>query len=461
MKILYTLRPVAWLVIVASLFQFPTIASPEQATNNGGNANKVWIPGWKSAPPISKGRTGHGTLVIKDTLHVIGGADKDTYFSVNEYSRINQDGSLTDWSRGKHELNVGRAFHGVAQLGRYVYVVGGSRTDVEGLLDSIERAEVKEDGTIGKWTLEKTTLNIPRRCVHVAVIGDYLYAVGGFGGTLLDSIERAKVKEDGSLSEWEVMIDTMQHRRYVHAVKPIGDKLYVLGGHDKSGGMGISSVEWAQSDKEGMFEPWQLLKSMQQIRYGLEAAVHGEYIYAMGGIDGIRHLASIEKGRLSKDGGVTDWKYTTSLPAARGSFGAAVYKGGIYIVSGSTDKDLTNEVVFAFFNEQGDIGYWGTEDEANRIKKEEAERLRKIEQRYPNKAKIIERLNAGQISFLKVQRKDGMVAWLAVPAGGYMKGMYLRFSNGTMMADYFNKTLNRKFRAVMFVRDLYPVEEVD
>lgn len=463
MKIRNRLRFLMWSVIFALILLPASALSLEQppAITNSTHAGKVWVPGWKSAPPISKGRTGHGALVIKDVLHIIGGADKETYFSATEYSRINKDGSLTSWSSGEHGLNIGRAFHGVAQVGRYVYVVGGSRADVEGLLDSAERAEIKEDGTIGEWTLEKTKLNIPRRCVHLAVIGGYVYAVGGFGGKMLDSIERARVEEDGSLSEWEMLIDGMHDPRYVHAVKAVGDRLYVLGGHDKSGGFGISSAEWAQTDGEGMFYPWELTKELQQIRFGLEAAIHGEYIYSLGGIDGIMYLSSIEKGRLSKDGGVTGWKYTTSLPEARGSFGSAVSKDAIYIVSGSTDKDLTNEVAYAFFNDQGDIGYWGTQDEADKIKNEKAERLRKVEHKYPNKAKIIERLRAGRISFLKVQRKDGMMAWLAVPAGGYMEGMHLRFSNGNMVTNHFSKSLNRRFRALMFVRDLYPVEALE
>lgn len=443
------LRRLAWLLVLLLI------------PGAGGAAGKAWIPGWKSAPAISAPRTGHGLLVIGETLHVIGGADRDTYFSATEYARIQPDGGLSAWRRGEHELKVGRAFHGVARAGGHVYAVGGSRTDVEGLLDSVERAEILEDGTLGPWTLEKTRLNIPRRCVHVAVIGDYLYAVGGFGGILLDSVERARIEPDGGLGEWELLIDTMLERRYVHAVEAVGGRLYVLGGHDKSGGMGIPSVEWAQSDGEGMFEPWRPARPMRQNRFGLEAAVHGGYLYALGGLDGVRHLAGVEKGRLSAHGGVTGWEYTTSLPGARGSFGAAVYRDGIYIVGGSTDKDLTNEVAYAFFNDRGDIGYWGTQEEAARIKKERAERRRKIERRYPHEAKIIERLGAGRISFLKVQREDGMVAWLAVPAGGYQVGMRLRFSNGTMMAGFFSKTLNRRFRTLMFVRDLYPVEGMD
>ncbi len=238
MKILKVLHCSAWFLSALFLFQSPSIAAPITTDE------KAWIPGWKSGPALSMERTGHAALVIQDRLYLIGGTNKEVYISRVEYSHIGPDGSLSAWQYAKHKLNVGRSYHGVAHVGGYVYVVGGSRTNVKGLLDSVERAAVNPDGSIGPWVLEKNKLNIARRCVHIAHINGYLYAVGGFGGKLLDSIERARIEADGSLGEWELLSDPMQYARYVHAVKNVGDKLYVLGGHDKSAGVGIASVEW-------------------------------------------------------------------------------------------------------------------------------------------------------------------------------------------------------------------------
>ncbi len=419
---------------------------------------KAWIPGWKSGPALSMARTGHVALMIQDRLYLIGGTDKESYISRVEYSHIAPDGTLSAWQYAKHGLNIGRSYHGVVHVGRYIYAIGGSSTNVEGLLSSVERAEVYPDGSIGAWQLEKMELNIARRCVHVVQINGYLYAVGGFGGKLLDTIERAKIKADGSLGEWELLSDAMQYARYVHAVKSVGDRLYVLGGHDKSAGVGIASVEWSQQDEEGMFKPWQLLPEMQKNRYGLEAAMHNGYIYAMGGIDGTMHLASIEKGRLAEDGTIAGWQQTTALPDARGSFASVVYQDTIYILGGSVGEELTRDVAFAFFNSQGDIGYWGGQEEAERVRKEKNSKLQQLKRRYPNKVKVIERLHAGQFNLLQVKRDDGMQAWLVVPPGVYVKGMTVRFANGNLYPNYYNPTLKRQFRMVMFVKDLIPVE---
>ncbi len=440
----------AWLLFPLFLFQSLASAAPVDG--------KVWIPGWKSGPALSMERTGAAAITIQDRLYLIGGTNKETYISRVEYSHIGFDGALSDWKYSQSKLNVGRSYHGVVHVGRYVYAIGGSRTNVKGLLDSVERAEVSPDGTIGSWKMEKTKLNIARRCVHVVHINGYIYAVGGFGGKLLDTIERVKVEADGTLGEWELLSDSMQDARYVHAVKSVGDKLYVLGGHDKSAGVGIASAEWSQQDDDGMFEPWQMTSEMQKNRYGLEAVVHNGYIYSMGGIDGIMHLASIEKGRLTEKEGITGWQYTTALPNARGSFGSVVYKDAVYILGGSIGEHLTNDVAFAFFNEQGDIGYWGTAEEAEKIRKEKANKLQQLNKSYPNKVKVVDYLHAGQFSLLQVERADGMQAWLVVPSGNYAKGMFIRFANGNLYPNYYNATLKKRFQIVMFVKDLTPVE---
>ncbi len=449
MKIFKIVRHAAWLFLAFSLSQSPVVA---------GSDERVWIPGWRSGPALSMARTGHAALMIQDRLYLIGGTNKERYISRIEQSRIAPDGTLSAWQYAEHELNVGRAYHGVAHTGRYIYAIGGSSTNVKGLLDSVERAEVNPDGTIGAWHLEKSRLNIARRCVHVVHIDGYLYAVGGFGGKLLDSIERAKIEADGSLGEWELLSDAMQYARYVHAAKSVGDRLYVLGGHDKSAGVGIASVEWAQQDDEGMFNPWQTTAAMRKNRYGLEAAIHKGYIYAMGGIDGQIHLASIEKGRLLEDGTITDWQPTTALPGARGVFSSVIYRDALYILGGSVGEDLTDDVAFAFFNRQGDLGYWGSPEEAEKARKAEARKLQQLQQRYPNRVKVVEQLHGGQFNLLLVERPDGMQAWLVVPPGAYAKGMTIRFADGNLYPNYYNPTLKRRFQVVMFVKDLIPVE---
>ena len=113
---LYICRWVAGLLLINMVFLVDSFASSEPSQKSASaiqdNAAQVWIPDWKSAPTMSRKRTGHVALVINDRLHVIGGADEKNYLTVNEYARIAPDGSLSSWADGEHPLNVGRAFHG-------------------------------------------------------------------------------------------------------------------------------------------------------------------------------------------------------------------------------------------------------------------------------------------------------------------------------------------------------------
>ena len=115
---------------------------------------------------------------------------------------------------------------------------GGNGPSGHHLLRSVERAEIRADGSLGPWHKETQLLNYPRRCAKVVAEGDYLYAIGGFGGTLFDSVERARFNADGSLGPWQLMETKLTMPRYIHAVAERGDYLYLLGGHEQQGGKG-------------------------------------------------------------------------------------------------------------------------------------------------------------------------------------------------------------------------------
>ena len=101
----------------------------------------------------------------------------------------------------------------------------------------------------------------------MVVAGDYLYATGGYGGLLLDSVERARILPDGHLGEWELLDDRMTVARYINTAKRIGRRIYVLEGH-KANVEGDTSVEWSYWDDEKGTGPWQESTPLDVGRYG-------------------------------------------------------------------------------------------------------------------------------------------------------------------------------------------------
>ncbi len=418
----------------------------------------VWVTGWRDGPLMQTPRSGSAAVAIEGVIHVIGGVDGKGFLRSSEYIRVGEQGNLSEWHLGSR-LNTERGFFSAVRYKNFVYVVGGGQGEHgKILLDSVERAEILPDGTLGEWSVEQFKLNTKRRCTKVAVIGDHLYAFGGFGGILLDSVERAEILPDGTLDEWLVLTDTMLLARYIHGVKKVQNRIYMIGGHDKEKGVGITDVEWSQEDSEGWLEPWQLSNPLQMGRYGLAAVQHGDYLYAMGGLDGAAYLDSIEKAKINRDGSLNAWEFTTPLQSPREGGSTLLVNDMLYIIGGTNLTGYKRSIEYAKFNKQGDIGYWTTAAEAAA---KNAERERKQAQRkiLPNEAVVVTHLQAARYSYLAVRRDDGLSAWLAGPVTDLPMGARIQFPNGVVMRNFFSKELKRNFPVIMFVGELRVVED--
>ena len=159
----------------------------------GCNQNKkVWISGWKETSSFDTPRVGAGVVVVNDIVYVIGGVDGKIFLDTTTYAKIQFDGSLGPWKTGP-KLKEERGFIGAAVYKDYIYVVGGGKGAYgQNLLRSVERAHILSDGSLGPWEKERHQLVVPRRCNEVAVLGNAIYSFGGFGGALLDTVERAE-----------------------------------------------------------------------------------------------------------------------------------------------------------------------------------------------------------------------------------------------------------------------------
>ncbi len=423
-----------------------------------------WIAGWKVTSSMLEARTGAAIYHSGNYIYMIGGLGledkrvqrgtkrKPAYLRTSEYARINSDGSLSSWQPGP-SLTVERGYFSVAQHGNYLYAVGGGRgQNGRELLATVERAEIKKDGTLGEWTMEKSKMNIARRCVKLAVINNTLYAFGGYGGILLDTIEQADITPDGSVDEWLVSNDPMRIARYVHGKIKIDDGVYNVGGHSKSGGSGIADVGWSKIDEDGFFLTWNKTSSLQTGRYALATVAHNGSVYAIGGMTGATHLDSVERSTITAEGQLSSWKYTTPTPSVVGGANAVVINDKIYLLGGSDGLSYLNSVYYAGFNKQGDIGYWGSSKDVARHKA--AKDLR--EQRkppLPHEGVIVQHFEQKLYSYLQVREDNNNVIWLAAPAKNLKVGDRISYPNGTLMKEFYSRGLKRRFPFILFVAE--------
>jgi len=420
-------------------------------------SESVWVSGWREGPLMQIPRSGSASIEVDGVIHVIGGVDGNNFQRSSEYIRVAADGSLSAWQLGP-ELNRERGFFSAVRHKEYVYVVGGGQGSFgKVLLNSVERAEILSDGTLGSWTEEVFKLNTKRRCSKLAVIGNHIYAFGGFSGILLDTVERVEVLSDGSLGEWEVLMENMKQARYIHGVTAVAEQVYVVGGHDKEKGLGISAVEWSHEDSEGWLESWQSLEPLQTGRYGLATVQNAGYLYALGGLDGAAYLDSVEKAQIEADGTLSAWTFSTPLPSRREGANALLVEGNIYLIGGTNLDGYKRSIEYAGFNDQGDIGYWASPIEAEKEKAKFVQRQAQ-ERVLPNEAVITINIKAEQYNYLAVKRDDGLSAWLASPATDLVVGERVRFPNGVVMRGFYSKELKREFPVIMFVGEVRRVQ---
>jgi len=407
-----------------------------------------WIAGWQATSTLNVARAGAAVIKHNQMIYVLGGVDGHDFLRSVEYSLINPDGSLQPW-RFTHALNEARGFFDAAIIDNILYVVGGGNgPNGKHLLRSIERALINPDGSLGHWETQLSTLKLPRRCVKLMAYEKRLFALGGFGGTLLDSVESAAMMPDGTLGPWQIEQRQMTMPRYVNTAKHIDDHAIVIGGHREQGGVGLRAVETARLDKQGIATNWQSDAALNIGRYALSSATDGNNLWAIGGLDGAIYSDQIEKTSYDKNSQrLMPWQETTSLSSPRANFGAVVGNGFIYIIGGTNRDGYYKTVELARINDQGDPGFYGSWAQAEQYASRKA-LTRHTE--LPNSGQVVEVIQTTSYSYLKVMGEGG-ARWLAAPLGDYAPDDTIYFSRGLTMTNFYSRSLGRQFDQILFV----------
>jgi len=420
------------------------------ALSGCGTRATEWVAGWQPMTAMTTARAGAAVIQVNGVIYAIGGVNGEDFMRSAEYSRIDSDGRLDPWQLSS-PLKEQRGFFAVAYNKGYVYVVGGGNgPSGHHLLRTVERAAVLPSGDLGPWEEELNQLVYPRRCAKLVVVGNDLYAIGGFSGVLQDTVERARIQPDGHLGPWALLDNKLTMPRYIHVVKKNRKGIYVIGGHSEVGGTGQTAVEWRPLLDPNGDVPWRRTAAMHTGRYALEAAAHDDFLYAMGGLNGARYLNSIEKAQLAPDGSLQPWTQTTPLSSTLANFGTVVYKDWIYVVGGTTSGGTYYKTVErATFNDKGDIGFWATPEQAKSYR-QRAEAAAKSSLPMPNAGVVVDLIQTKAYSYVKVRGDDG-TRWLAGPRTDLKTGDAVRYSRGMEMDDFFSRQLQRKFDSILFV----------
>ncbi|XP_034146895.1 kelch-like protein 5 isoform X1 [Esox lucius] len=197
---------------------------------------------WSVMPPMSTHRHGLGVAVLEGPMYAVGGHDGWSYLSTVE----RWDPQARQWSFIA-SMATPRSTVGVAVLNGKLYAVGGR--DGSSCLRSVECF----DPHTNRWSC-CAPMAKRRGGVGVATWNSFLYAIGGhdapassLASRLSDCVERYDPQTDA----WTA-VASMSISRDAVGVCLLGDRLYAVGGYD--GAVYLSAVEaydpqtneWAQ-----------------------------------------------------------------------------------------------------------------------------------------------------------------------------------------------------------------------
>ena len=330
-------------------------------TNHNRHATPPWIAAWQPQPAFHIARRALAAAASDSHVYVLGGMDNnDQYVAQVEYAPIHADGSLGEW-RFTTPLGEPRFYLAAAIVDDYLYAIGGAngqrgRDNIPSA--TVERAPILADGSLGPWQRD-SYLTTPRRGLQAAVYRNHLYAIGGYDGVFLKSVERADVMQDGALSPWQLDPEQARVDRYIHSAASLGDKLYLLGGHEQSPeAISYGDVEMSRIDGDGSLRPWEIQKTVLKTpRFIAAAFAMNRYIYMLGGHDGRNRLRSVEVAPLDEQGRVGPWSFTTPLHDQRSATALAMHGDKVYVFGGMGVGGALNTVEMAVQNGEGQLGH--------------------------------------------------------------------------------------------------------
>lgn len=307
---------------------------------------------------LTTARGGHTSAVIGAHLYAVGGFDGNTALNTIEQATIHPDGSLDSFTMlSGVTLVTARNNHTSVVLGSQLYVLGG--VGVAGASNSVEQATIQPDGSLGAFsTVPGATLTTASSGHTSTVIGNYLYLVGGSNNSGPNGIARSQIDADGLLGSFATVPVALVTARYGHTSAVIGNYLYLIGGF--AGIARSKTVERAMINADGSLGPFATVPAtLVAARYGATSAVIGNYLYVLGGNGG---GSTVERAMIDATGSLGSFATVSGVTLVTSRFyhASAVIQNYLYIISGDADGALTNSVERAPINADGSLGPFTT-----------------------------------------------------------------------------------------------------
>lgn len=211
-----------------------------------------------------------------------------------------------------------------------------------------------------------TPLPEPLQMYGAAVIGDFLYVVGGNkdGAGHRREVQMAPILPDGSLGAWTPTTPMPGARAYINnTTVVVGNTLYVVEGEKGDALTKSTTIYWATAKPDGHLGDW--LESASCPSAGVSCAVAlvtPGFLHLIGGTKGeSTPVTNVWSARLASDGAVTGWEPGPDLPVPLWFHCAGVVGDWVYVWSGLQGKNTQDPNLLVYRSpilRSGALGEW-------------------------------------------------------------------------------------------------------
>jgi len=269
---------------------------------------------WHPLPPLRSGRAQTTAVAYEGALYVLGGTDGARPLAL--VSRLSLVGSAA-WEPMPPLRHARERCSAVVMRGA-LHAIGGA-SELQPLA-SVERLDACAGAAWSAMWEEGPPLSVARRDCSTAELGGAVYVVAGAVGPGARTAERLAAGAEA----WERVADMMEARTRCLLLAADG-MLYAVGGSDSY--RCLASVERFRPE-QGV---WERLMDMWEARLGAAAVAYEGTIYVAGGSTGYKSLDSAER----YDPALNCWQAMPAMSEARFGCAAAALGGHFYVLGGT------------------------------------------------------------------------------------------------------------------------------
>jgi hypothetical protein len=295
---------------------------------------------WKTLPQPPGARNRASSVVAGDSLYLVGGQDTGNLLNEVWFASVLGDGTLGEW-KATASLPSGRADAPVAASGDYLYAVGGLASGCSGsctvYAKDVFKAPLQADGTLGAWS---PAGSLPENLGGHAVVvhGGNLYVLVGWSAyaSWQRAVLLAPLQADGNLGAWKRGPD-LPAAVNGHDAVVVGSTLYVAGGFlGTSGGKQLYRATLAADGTPGAW-------TSSSLPYGCgdhTVETHGGYLYLLAGkcevAYGTYRGDFIQFAPVLASGALGSWTVKPLLEPERVHHQSAVHGDFVYLLGGDS-----------------------------------------------------------------------------------------------------------------------------